>query len=124
MTLAKTDPGAARDLAERWQTRGGAHPADHCYAVALVGLKQYKEGAARLETLAQAMGHAPDSLRAEVLDQAAQAWLLADDPARAYAADSAALNLLPGDPISSSTAPRRRAARDGTTRPPPISTAC
>jgi tetratricopeptide (TPR) repeat protein len=97
LTLAKTDPGAARDLAERWQGKGGAHPADHCYAVSLVGLKQYKEGATRLETLAQAMLHAPNSLRAEVLDQASQAWLLAGDPARAYAADGAALNLLPGD---------------------------
>src|SRR5580698_5602516 len=28
--LAKTDPDAARDLAEHWQSRGGAHPADHC----------------------------------------------------------------------------------------------
>ena len=97
MSLVKTDPGAARDLAERWQGRGGDHPADHCYAVALVGLKQYKEGAARLEKLAQAMIHAPASLRAEVLGQAAQAWLLAGDPGRAYAADSAALNLLPED---------------------------
>jgi tetratricopeptide (TPR) repeat protein len=98
MALAQSDPGSARDLAEHWQSRGGAHPADHCYAVALVGLKQYKEGATRLETLAQLMAHAPNSLRAEVLDQAAQAWLLAGDPSRAYAADSAALNLLPGDP--------------------------
>lgn len=97
LKLAQSDPGAARDQAERWQSRGGAHPADHCYAVALVGLKQYKEGAARLETLAQAMGRAPNSLRAEVLGQAAQAWLLAGNAARAYAADSAALNLLPGD---------------------------
>jgi tetratricopeptide (TPR) repeat protein len=97
MHLAQDDPGAARDLAEHWQSRGGAHPADHCYAVALVGLKQYKEGATRLETLAQAMIHAPNSLRAEVLGQAAQAWLLAGNSARAYAADSAALNLLPGD---------------------------
>jgi tetratricopeptide (TPR) repeat protein len=97
MSLAQSDPAAARDLSEHWQSRGGAHPADHCYAAALVGLKQYKEGATRLETLAQAMAHAPNSLRAEVLGQAAQAWLLAGDAARAYAADTAALNLLPGD---------------------------
>src|SRR5579864_5505552 len=45
LALAKSDPGAARDMAERWQGRGGAHPADHCYAVALIGFKQYKEGA-------------------------------------------------------------------------------
>jgi tetratricopeptide (TPR) repeat protein len=98
LNLAKSDPGAARDLAEHWQSRGGAHPADHCYAVALVGLKQYKEGATKLEALAQAMVHAPNSLRAEVLDQAAQAWLLSGDPARAYATGTAALGLLPDDP--------------------------
>jgi len=98
LALAKSDPGAARDLAERWQSRGGAHPADHCYAVALIGLKQYKEGATRLEALAQAMIHAPNSLRADVLDQAAQGWLLAGDPARAYSAETAALKLLPDDP--------------------------
>jgi tetratricopeptide (TPR) repeat protein len=98
LSLAKTDPSAARDLAEHWQSRGGGHPADHCYAVALIGLKQYKEGATHLEALAKAMDHAPDSLRADVLDQAAQAWLLQGDAARAYADDSAALNLLPGDP--------------------------
>jgi tetratricopeptide (TPR) repeat protein len=98
MGLTKSDPAAARDYAERWQSRGGEHPADHCYALALIGLKQYKEGATRLESLATAMVHAPDSLRAEALDQAAQAWLLANDPARAYAAESAALNILPNDP--------------------------
>jgi tetratricopeptide (TPR) repeat protein len=98
LKLAETDPSAARDLAEHWQSHGGAHPADHCYAVALVGLGQYKEGATRLENLAKTMDHAPNSLRAGVLDQAAQAWLLSGDAARAYAADTAALNLLPGDP--------------------------
>jgi tetratricopeptide (TPR) repeat protein len=98
MSLANSDPGAARDFAEHWQSRAGGQPADHCYAVALVGLKQYKEGATRLEALAQAMVHAPAALRANALDQAAQAWLLAGDPARAYAAETAALNLLPGEP--------------------------
>jgi tetratricopeptide (TPR) repeat protein len=96
MNLAKEDPPAARDLAESWHDRGGGHPADHCLAVALIGLKQYKAAADRLEKLAQAMVHAPAPLRAEVLGQAAQAWLLAGDPARAYAADGAALGLRPG----------------------------
>lgn len=98
MQLAKSDPTAGRALAERWQKQGGAHPADHCFAVALVGLHQYKEAAARLEALAQAMVRAPTALRAEVFDQAAQAWLLAGDPGRAYAAGGAALTLLPSDP--------------------------
>jgi tetratricopeptide (TPR) repeat protein len=95
MKLAKTQPTVARDLAEGWLDRGGGHPAEHCFAVALIGLKQYKDAAARLEKLALAMAHAPASLRAEVLGQAAQGWLLAGDPARAYAADGAALALQP-----------------------------
>jgi tetratricopeptide (TPR) repeat protein len=96
--LAKQDPGGARKLAESWHERGGAHPSDHCAAVALIGLKQYKEAAARLEALEQAMKTAPVLLRAEVLDQAGQAWLLAGDPVRAYAAAGAALTLQPNDP--------------------------
>jgi tetratricopeptide (TPR) repeat protein len=98
MTLSSENPAAARDLAESWHDRGGAHPADHCFAVALIGLKQYKEGALRLEKLAEAMVHAPPALRADVLGQAAQAWLLAGDPGRAYATDGAALGLRPEDP--------------------------
>jgi tetratricopeptide (TPR) repeat protein len=99
MDLAKTDPGAARDMAAKWAAQGGAHPADHCYAVALIGLKQYKPAAERLDKLAAAMlTVAPDSLRAEVLDQAGQAWLLAGEAARAYNDTGAALALAPGDP--------------------------
>ena len=97
MKLAREDPAAARDVAEKWRDRGGGHPADHCFAVALIGLGQYRPAAARLEKLAQAMVHAPAPLRSEVLGQAAQAWLLAGDPARAYAADGAALALRPAD---------------------------
>jgi tetratricopeptide (TPR) repeat protein len=97
MQLAHTDPEAAQRLAVGWQNRGGAHPAEHCLAVALIGLKKYKEAARRLEALAQAMVHAPAALRAGVLGQAAQAWLLAGDAGKAYAADSAALALDKGD---------------------------
>lgn len=99
LTLAKTDPGAARDMAAKWSAQGGAHPADHCYAVALIGLRQYKPAAERLDKLAVAMlTVAPDSLRAEVLDQAGQAWLLAGDAARAYNDTGAALALAPNNP--------------------------
>jgi tetratricopeptide (TPR) repeat protein len=96
--LARQDPTAAEKLAQSWHERGGAHPADHCAALALIGLQQYKEAAARLEALAQAMTTAPAALRAEVLDQAGQAWGLAGDPVRAYAAAGAAVALQPNDP--------------------------
>jgi len=98
MNLARQNPGEARSLAQSWHERGGAHPADHCAAVALIGLKQYKEAATRLETLARAMTTAPAGLRAEVLDQAGQAWGLAGDSVRAYAAAGAAVTLEPNDP--------------------------
>jgi len=98
MRLARQHPAEARGLAQAWHERGGAHPADHCAAVALIGLKRYKEAATRLEALAQAMTNAPASLRAEVLDQAGQAWGLAGDPVRAYAAAGAAVALAPNDP--------------------------
>jgi len=98
LKLAKQNPGAAQNLAQAWHERGGAHPADHCAAVALFGLKRYKEAATRLEVLAQAMTTAPAGLRAGVFDQAGQAWLLAGDPVRAYAAAGQALILQPNDP--------------------------
>jgi tetratricopeptide (TPR) repeat protein len=98
MKLAKHDPAAAQKSALTWHERGGAHPADHCAAVALIGLKRYREAATRLEALAEAMPTAPTGLRAEVLDQAGQAWGLAGDPVRAYAAAGAAVALQPNDP--------------------------
>ena len=98
MKLARERPDAGRKRAQQWQENGGAHPADHCFAVALIGLRQYKEAADRLEVLGRAMVRAPESLRAQVFDQAGQAWMLAGDPARAYAAASLALELRPDDP--------------------------
>ena len=97
LKLAKQNPGAAQSLAQTWHEQGGAHPAEHCAAVALVGLKRYKEAATRLEALAQAMTTAPAGLRADVFDQAGQAWLLAGDAVRAYAAAGQALGLQPND---------------------------
>ncbi len=98
MKLARQNPAAAQRLASTWHERGGAHPADHCAAVALIGLKRYTEAAIRLDALAQAMATAPAGLRAEVLDQAGQAWGLAGDPVRAYASAGAAVALQPNDP--------------------------
>ena len=99
MKLARENPREAQTLAQAWLARGGAHPADHCAAVALIALGKYQEGATRLQTLAQAMiMKAPAALRADVLDQAGQAWLLAGDPVRAYAAEGQAVSLKPSDP--------------------------
>ena len=98
MQLTRQDPHAAQSLAQTWLAHGGAHPADHCAAVALIALGKYQEGATRLQQLARAMTKAPPALRADVFDQAGQAWLLAGDPVRAYAAAGEAVSLQPTDP--------------------------
>jgi tetratricopeptide (TPR) repeat protein len=98
MKLAKLRPAAGESFAAAWQQRGGGHPAWHCRAVALFALRRYGEAANSFDALAQAMALAPASLRAGVLDQAGQAWLLAGKPGRAYADCGAAVALRPDDP--------------------------
>jgi tetratricopeptide (TPR) repeat protein len=98
MKLAHQDPHAAQKLAETWQKRGGAHPAEHCAAVALISLGKYKEAASDLQALARSMTTAPASLLAGVLDQAAQSWLLAGDPKQAFEVAREAAALAPHDP--------------------------
>lgn len=98
LKLTETNPAEARVLASEWAARGGAHPAEHCAAVALFRLGQYKEAATRLDTLAHQMDKGPAALVAGVLDQAGEAWLMAGDPVRAYADCGAALILAPDDP--------------------------
>jgi tetratricopeptide (TPR) repeat protein len=66
--------------------------------VALFTLGHYRAAAESFDALAQAMAQAPAMLRAGVLDQAGQAWLLAGDPVRAYADCGAAVALRPDDP--------------------------
>ncbi|HZS84757.1 MAG TPA: tetratricopeptide repeat protein [Stellaceae bacterium] len=98
MAEARRDPAAAWDSALAWRGTGGGHPAEHCAAVALIGLHRYSEAGKRLDKLAAEMAKAPAALRAEVLDQAGQAWLLAGDMARAESALTAALAAAPEDP--------------------------
>ena len=99
MTMTRRDAMAAFEQALNWQDQGGGVPAKHCAAAALVAMKQYKEGAQRLEDVAQEVKRPElEPVRAGLLAQAGQAWLLAGDTGRAYAAQSAALQLAPQDP--------------------------
>lgn len=99
MMLTRRDTMAAFEQALNWQDQGGGAPAKHCAAAALVAMKQFKEGATRLEALAQEIKQAEfEQVRIGALAQAGQAWLLAGDTGRAYAALSAALKLAPQDP--------------------------
>jgi hypothetical protein len=93
---AGQNPSAAYAAAEKWLDEKGGSPAEHCAAVSLVGMKRYAEAAAKLDLLAKA----PDvrALRADLFDQAGNAWLLAGKGREAIASFQAALTLRGNDP--------------------------
>ncbi|OAN47980.1 hypothetical protein A6A04_04255 [Paramagnetospirillum marisnigri] len=95
--LARTKPDEGWEEAIAWTSLGGGEPARHCAAVALIGLGKLEEAATRLEALASQSRAAP-ALRAEMLAQAAQAWLHAGQPEKALADLDTGLSLVPGQP--------------------------
>jgi tetratricopeptide (TPR) repeat protein len=92
LAMLSNDPRGAAGFAEEW-TDGGEGAA-HCHAMAEVALGDVEIGADHLERLA-ATSQAPAAARAAVYEQSAQAWLMAGDPAHAFAAGTAALALAP-----------------------------
>ena len=97
LTLARAKPEEGWEEAIAWHSLGGGEPARHCAAVALIGLGKYEEAAKRLEGLA-GISRREAPVRAEMLAQAGQAWLLAGKPEQALAAQDTALKLVPGHP--------------------------
>ncbi len=97
MAFARESPERALDAARRWIEEGGEGPARHCEAIALLGALRYGDAALALQALAEQMTEAPVEDRADLLEQAAQAWLLSGNPTRAIEALSAALDLRPAE---------------------------
>jgi tetratricopeptide (TPR) repeat protein len=95
MALARTQPDAAFTQAVQWRARGGGFAAEHCEALALMGLRNFEEAAKRFHDVAEGAKSEPKALRVEAYDQAAQAWLLANQPKKAKAEFDAALKLDP-----------------------------
>ena len=96
LALAESRPRAALAAAEAW--RGGGAAAAHCQAVALVGIGRYSEAALKLDGLARDPAIADPGHRAELFDQAGNAWLLARKSGPAQSSFSEALRLQPGNP--------------------------
>lgn len=92
------DPSAAFEFANGWIQRGGGDPARHCVAMALMRLKRFNDAGQALERLAQGMSARNAALRADALQQAAQAWLQGEQLERANAALTTALGLSPNNP--------------------------
>lgn len=90
-------PAAALADAESWIKTGGGVPAQHCAANALVGLNRFAEAGTRLDKIAGGRDVPDAAFRAQLFDQAGNAWLLAGDGAKAVQSLSAALTLSGGD---------------------------
>jgi tetratricopeptide (TPR) repeat protein len=96
LAMLRQDPQGAQAFAEAWEATGGGEGARHCAALALLGIGEPERAAERLQQIAQrSNGSAP--ARAAVLAQASQAWMIAGDAARAFAASTLALSLTPED---------------------------
>ncbi|CAE7540060.1 unnamed protein product [Symbiodinium sp. CCMP2456] len=94
LKLARSAPAEAEASAKTWEEQGGAGPARHCRAVALARLGRFAEAAEMLERL---IDEVPTRMKAGVLTQAGQAWLMADDAERAFRAQTRALEFAPND---------------------------
>ena len=94
--LVRTDPGEARNFAEAWEINGGGEGARHCGALALLAADEPERAAERLEGLGRA-SQADAATRASLFAQAGQAWMLAGESGRAYAAATMGLTLAPDD---------------------------
>jgi tetratricopeptide (TPR) repeat protein len=97
LSASGIDPNAALIDAQAWEKSGGGVPAGHCAALALVALKRYPQAAGKLDQLAADRGVPDLSFRAQLYDQAGNAWLLAGDGAHAVQSFQASLTLSAGD---------------------------
>jgi tetratricopeptide (TPR) repeat protein len=97
VALIDTDPEAAYEEGMAWASEGHVLSAYRCAALALIAQDRHDEGARRLESLATALNPDQASLRAELLSQSANAWLLAREPSRARSALTRAIaTMAPG----------------------------
>lgn len=97
LAQTRTAPSAAFEAALAWESEGGGAPARHCTALALIALGEYGEAAMRLGALAEEPGAGDAAMRAQILSQAGNAWLLEGQPERAVADFTRALTLAPND---------------------------
>ena len=95
MALTRRDPKAAHESALAWQQKGGGDAAVHCVAAALLELGHSGQAGQMMAELAARMERA--SLKADLLSQAANAWLIAGQPQRSETLLTEALRLAPKD---------------------------
>lgn len=97
LKLAQLTPEQGFESAIAWRDLGGGEPARHCVAVALISLGKYEEAATRLDKLASESSAEP-TVVADMLAQAGQAWMMANNLEFAWRDQSRALELVKNNP--------------------------
>ena len=97
LKLARLKPQDGFDSATQWAKKGGGEPAEHCVAVALIGLGDYTQAATKLDNMANNSASGPDIV-AGFLGQAAQAWTMVNNLQFAWRDQTRALKLIDTDP--------------------------
>lgn len=92
------DAAAAYETGMAWAAEGQSLNAYRCAAMALIAQERFDEGARRLESLATATSPERAALRADLLSQAGNAWLLAREPGHARSAFTRAIATMEADP--------------------------
>lgn len=89
MDLARHEPEKGLAAARLWQDEPDPEPAaEHCAAEALIGLERYAEAARQLQQLNEQV---PDARKGQLFADMGWAWMMAEQPERAYEAQSEAL---------------------------------
>jgi tetratricopeptide (TPR) repeat protein len=81
--LARINPAEAFESARFWEQQGGGEGAKHCAAVALVGQRKFMEAASVFAEIGASQSNTPPNVKAKMMAQGAQAYMLAGQPARA-----------------------------------------
>lgn len=98
LSQVEANPGRGYEEAMAWAAETHTMNAYRCAALALVAQDRFEEGAQRLESLAAALSPEETGLRAELLSQAGNAWLLAREPGQARSAFTRAISTLQSTP--------------------------
>ncbi|HTO39497.1 MAG TPA: tetratricopeptide repeat protein [Rhizomicrobium sp.] len=109
LVLAQKEPQIAAEKAAAWRGRGGALYAAHCEAVALINLKRYVSAAQKLTNIAN--GKVDAAMRVQLYIQAANAWMMAEQPGNALPLLSDVLEISPGNLDALTDRARARAMR-------------
>lgn len=96
--IAMQNPDAAYDYALQWENTDTTGGALHCGAIALMGLQLFDSAAERFEKAANVAQGAEGTDRATLFRQAGEAWLAANNGAKAVDAFTSGLHFLPKDP--------------------------